>query len=348
MTGICDGLNVVELGSNSAAGAITAMVLADAGARVIKIEPPGGDKLRTRNPSGFLVWNRGKESLVADLRTAGGQQEVRALAAMADVVIEAFAPGRANHWNVGAEALCTLNPGLVHCAITAFGPEGQYAQLKGYDSLVAAKAGLWSRGAFGHRDGPIMYPVPWGSYGAGLQAVAGILGALLCRDRTGRGQQLNATLWAGLEPIDYFVATIVQLMHKRGEKPATDARSAVAASRYGVLVATKDGRFIQTSTMLPHQGRALSEVAGIADCLDDPRFSRLPTFDTAEHAQEWEDLLQAAFRAPRPRPLAAQAAGQPGRRVRGRGHLGGRTRSPADHPQRRRHHDQRPRTGAGP
>ena len=64
-----------------------------------------------------------------------------------------------------------------------------------------------------------------------------------------------------------------------------------------MLVATKDGRFIQTSTMLPHQGRALSEVAGIADCLDDPRFSRLPTFDTAEHAQEWEDLLQAAFRA---------------------------------------------------
>jgi crotonobetainyl-CoA:carnitine CoA-transferase CaiB-like acyl-CoA transferase len=296
MSGICDGLRVVEMGSGSAAASLAGVLLADAGARVIKVEAPGGDKLRHRDPSGFLVWNRGKESLVADLNTPEGQQQVRDLAAAADVVIDAFAPGRTEAWGVAASALCELNPALVHCAITAFGPTGAYAQLKGHDSLVAAKAGLWSRGAFGHRDGPIMYPVAWASFGAGMQSVAGILGALLVRERTGRGQRLDATLWGGLEPIDYFVATIVQLMTKRGQKPATDARTATSASRYGVLAVTRDGRFLQTSTLLPHQGRALSEIAGIGDKLDDPRFTRLPMFETPEHAQEWEDMLLEAFR----------------------------------------------------
>ncbi len=297
MDSICSGLNVLELGSGSAAAAIAGVVLADAGARVLKTEPPEGDRLRTQNPSGFLVWNRGKESLVADLRTSEGQQTVRDLAAKADVVIEGFAPGTTAAWGIGADDLRALNPALIHCAITGFGQSGPYSKLKGYDSLIAAKAGLWARGAFGHRDGPIMFPVPWASFGAGMQSAAGILGALLVRETTGKGQALDATLFAGLDPIDYFVATVVQLMVKRGEKPSGDARSATAASRFGVLLVTRDGRFIQTSTMLPHQGKALCEVAGIGHVLDDPKFNGLPNFATAEDAQEWEEMLQEAFRA---------------------------------------------------
>ena len=296
MTGICDSLNVLELGSGSAAASIAGMVLADAGARVIKVERPDGDRLRTENPSGFLVWNRGKESVTADLRTLDGQALVRELAAEADVVIEGFAPGVTDRWGVGADALRAANPKLVHCSITAFGTSGPYAALKGYDSLVAAKTGLWSRGAFGHREGPIVFPVPWASFGAGMQSVAGIMSALLVREQTGRGQALDATLFAGLDPLDYFVATIAQLMAKKGEAPMADARSAVAASRYGVLVVTKDGRFLQTSTLLPHQGKALCDVAGIGHMLNEPRFSRLPMFDNADDAQAWEDLLLEAFR----------------------------------------------------
>ena len=86
-------------------------------------------------------------------------------------------------------------------------------------------------------------------------------------------------------------------MAKKGEEPMSDARSATAASRYGVLLATTDGRFIQTSTLLPHQGKALCEVAGIGHVVEEPRFSRLPMFDTPEDAQAWEDLLLEAFRA---------------------------------------------------
>jgi crotonobetainyl-CoA:carnitine CoA-transferase CaiB-like acyl-CoA transferase len=298
MDGICAGLNVLELGSGSAAASIAGVVLADAGARVIKIESPDGDRLRDENPNGFLVWNRGKDSVVADLRTSGGQDLLRELVLSADVVIEGFAPGTTDVWGVGPDALRTLNPALIHCSITGFGKTGAYSGLKGYDSLVAAKVGLWARGSWGHRDGPIMFPVPWASYGAGMQSVAGILGALLAREKTGRGQRLDATLVAGLDPIDYFVSTIVQLMAKKGESAGGDSRSLTGASRFGVLVATRDGRFIQTSTMLPHQGKALCEVAGIGRVIEqDSRFQGLPTFATAEDAQEWEDMLLEAFRA---------------------------------------------------
>jgi len=298
MDGICGGLNVLELGSGSAAASIAGVMFADAGARVIKIEAPDGDRLRTENPSGFLVWNRGKDSIAADLRTAGGQDLLRDLVLRADVVIEGFAPGTTEAWGIGSDALRKLNPALIHCSITGFGKTGAYAGLKGYDSLVAAKAGLWARGSWGHRDGPIMFPVPWASYGAGMQSVAGILGALLVREKTGRGQQLDATLVGGLDPIDYFVSTIVQLMAKKGESAGGDSRSLTGASRFGVLVATRDGRFIQTSTMLPHQGKALCEVAGIGRVVEqDPRFQGLPTFANADDAQEWEDMLLEAFRA---------------------------------------------------
>src|SRR5437588_463194 len=138
MTRICEGLKVVEMGSGSIAAAMTGMVLADAGARVVKIEPPEGDPLRAHNPSGFLVWNRGKESVVANLRTPAGAQQLFELANAADVVVEGFAPGTTERWGIGAEALCCANPALVHCAITAFGRTGAYARVKGYDSLVGA------------------------------------------------------------------------------------------------------------------------------------------------------------------------------------------------------------------
>jgi crotonobetainyl-CoA:carnitine CoA-transferase CaiB-like acyl-CoA transferase len=296
MAGICEGLAVIEAGAGSVAASMTGMVLADAGARVIKLEPPEGDWLRRGNPSGFLVWNRGKESWVADLRTEPGREQLRALARHADVVITGFAPETLVRFGVDAETLRADNPALVHCCITGFGRTGGYAKLKAYDSIVAAKAGLWSRGSFSHREGATLAPGFWASFGAAMQSVAGILGALRVRDLAGRGQAIDTTLFAGLDPIDYFVATIAQLMAKRGEAPKADSRAATAASRFGVLVATRDGRFIQTSTVLPHQGRALCEVAGIADVLDEERFVRAPSFANPEDAQAWEDLLVAAFR----------------------------------------------------
>ncbi|KAA0109973.1 CaiB/BaiF CoA-transferase family protein [Mycolicibacterium sp. P9-22] len=297
MGAICQGLNVIEIGAGSAAASMAGMVLADAGARVIKVEPPEGDRLRATRPSGFLVWNRGKESVVCDLRVDAGRADLRALAADADVVLEGFEPGTTDRWGIGPDTLRSLNPQLVHCSFTGFGRTGPYAKLKGYDSLVAAKAGLWYRGAWGHRDGPIISPVAWGSYGCAMQGVSGILGALMVREKTGRGQVLDATLIAGLDALEYYVTTTVQLMAKRGDTPSADLRTLTGSSRYMVMVVTRDGHFIQTATLLPRQGWALNDVAELHDSASDPRFERLPMFDTADDAQAWEDQLLEAFRA---------------------------------------------------
>ena len=295
MTDLCDGLNIIEMGCGSIAASILGMVLADAGARVIKIEPPEGDLLRSQNPSGFLVWNRGKESQVMDLRTATGQTALRVLAADADIVIEAFSPGVAKGWGIGAEALRASNPGLIHCEISGFGDKGPYVGLKAYDAVIAAKLGLWSRGAFSFRDGPVYRPVPWASFGAAMQAVAGVMSALIVRETTGQGQVVRANLASGIEPLDYFMSTIIQLTAKYQAEAKKRTSSLSATSRFGVLVATQDGRLIQTSTVLPHQGMELCKVAGIDHLMSEPRFSRLPAFDTAEDAQDWEDMLLDAF-----------------------------------------------------
>ena len=293
---ICNGLNVIELGSASMAGSMAAMLLADNGARVIKVEPPEGDRLRVENPSGFLVWNRGKESVVIDLRTSDGQERYRTLAGSADVIIEAFSPGTVEGWGVGYDSLAAANPGVVYCSITGFGHGNGYSHLKGYEALVAAKLGVFSRGEFAPRPGPIMFTQPSGGYGAAMLAAGGIAAALIVREQTGRGQRVDTTLAQGLEPLDYFVAMIVQMAMRSGGTAATDPRAAMTATRYGVMVASSDGYFIQTSTVLPHQARALTEAAGLGHLLEDPRFAVLPMFSSAEDAQEWEDALWGAFR----------------------------------------------------
>ena len=185
----------------------------------------------------------------------------------------------------------------MHCEISAFGTDGSLARIKGYDSLIAAKAGLFARGAFSHREGQVMFPVPWGSFGAGLEAAAGILCALAARETSGHGQQLSATMIGGLEPLDYFMQVVVQLAAKRGDSAVPlDPRASAKPSRYGVLVCTRDGRFIQTAAQLPHQARALAEVAGIAHHLVGERYAAMPQFASADDAHEYETLLWEAFR----------------------------------------------------
>jgi crotonobetainyl-CoA:carnitine CoA-transferase CaiB-like acyl-CoA transferase len=151
---ICDGLQVIEMGAGSIGASFAGMLLADNGARVLKVEPPEGDRLRHGHPTGFLVWNRGKESVVADLRTDDGRANVRDLAARADVVIEGFGAGVAADWGLGYEQLAPVNPGLVYCTVKGFGSVGPYARLPAYEGIVAAKAGVYNLGPFGYRSGP--------------------------------------------------------------------------------------------------------------------------------------------------------------------------------------------------
>ena len=225
-----DGLNVLELGAGSMPASITGMLLADNGARVTKVEPPEGDRMRTLFPTGFLVWNRGKESLIADLRTTEGLGAVTEWARSADVVIEGLATGRLERWGLSLSALRTQCPRLVTCSISGFGPRSIYSKLKSYEGVVAAKCGFYNRGDFGFRRGPIFAAPALASSGAAQMAFSGILAALYLREESGRGQHIEASMFAGLTPLDYFSTTHFQLAARANATRSATAYTSVFAS----------------------------------------------------------------------------------------------------------------------
>ena len=187
--------------------------LADAGARVIKIERPGGDFARGSDTavfgeSSYFVWiNRGKESVKLDLALKEDKARLRALVAAADVFIQNLAPGAAARLGFGSEALRAQDPRLVTCDISGYGESGPLHLLKAYDLLVQAESGLVAvSGA----------PGPWGRIGvsicditAGMNALIGVQQALLQRERTGRGSGVKVSLFdsaAELMAVPYLQA----------------------------------------------------------------------------------------------------------------------------------------------
>lgn len=293
---VCEGLQVLEMGAGSIGACFAGMLLADNGARVLKVEPPEGDRLRTQHPSGFLVWNRGKESRVAELRTQRGRDALWSLAARADVILEGFGAGVAEEWGIGYDDLKADNPGLVYCSVKGFGSTGPYAKLKSYEGVVAAKAGVYNMGDFGFRRGPIYFSAPLASIGAGHMAFAGTLAALTARERTARGQRLEATMLQGLNPLDYFgTMTWQHLQRSQGTAAGSQATSSVSASRYSFFVPTQDGRWVIFTQMLPHQAHALSRAVGLAHSIEDSRFASQPQFASADDAQAWEDAIWEAM-----------------------------------------------------
>ncbi|MBW3648485.1 MAG: CoA transferase [Actinobacteria bacterium] len=199
--GPLEGVRVLELGQ-VVAGPYCGQVLADLGADVVKVEPPGtGDVLRQWgwSPEGrdSLWWRlaaRGKRSITIDLRTSDGQDLARRLAVDADVVVENFRPGTLEKWGLGYDELSAANPGLVLVRISGFGQDGPYAQRPGYASIGEAMGGL--RALTGYPDRP---PVRVGlSLGDTLTGLLGALGALAAlheRARSGRGQVVDAAIF---------------------------------------------------------------------------------------------------------------------------------------------------------
>lgn len=192
------GLTVVALEQAVAAPYCTSR-LADAGARVIKIERPEGDFARgydtaVNGESSYFVWiNRGKESIALDLRRDDARVQMHALLSKADVFIQNLAPGAAARLSFGAEALRAMHPRLITCDISGYGESGPLHELKAYDLLVQAESGLVAvSGA----------PGPWGRIGvsicdiaAGMNALLGIQQALFQRERTGQGSAVKVSLF---------------------------------------------------------------------------------------------------------------------------------------------------------
>jgi crotonobetainyl-CoA:carnitine CoA-transferase CaiB-like acyl-CoA transferase len=194
------GLKVLEMGA-LIAGPFCAKILAEFGADVVKIEPPGlGDPLRKWRyvKDGTSVWwhvqSRNKRSLAVDLRKPEGQAIARAIALKSDIVIENFRPGTLEAWGLGYEALATANPGLVMVRISGYGQDGPYHTRPGFGVIGEAMGGL--RYVTGTPDRP---PSRVGvSIGDTLSALYGVIGAMLAleqRHKTGRGQMIDVALY---------------------------------------------------------------------------------------------------------------------------------------------------------
>jgi len=222
--GALTGITVVEC-STFVTGPYAAALLADLGARVIKIEsPPDGDPYRYFAPDPFFSpnfahLNRNKESLVVDLKNEKGRAVVIELAKKADVFLENFRPGAIDRLGLGYEALKSVNRKLVYCSISAFGQTGPYADRPGFDTLGQAMSGLLS--LLTDLDQPQVMGLALSDYVTGLSAGYGILGALLARQRTGEGTRVETSL---LRATLSFVGEAAAGYLRTGDVPARIAR----------------------------------------------------------------------------------------------------------------------------
>ena len=158
MAGSLDGLTVIDL-TQGIAGPVTGMVLAEQGADVVKVEPPGGDPYRDIL-AGYLVWNRSKRSATLDLESVSGREALAALLSRADVLVESYDPGVTARLGMDHSALNSRHPHLVHCSISGYGYDHPMKDRPGIDALVMAAMGVPYE-QLGHRDGPIFITSPW-------------------------------------------------------------------------------------------------------------------------------------------------------------------------------------------
>lgn len=205
------GVRVLDF-SKILAGPLCTQYLADLGAEVIKVEPPGGDDTRAWPPFDddhvgaiFTAVNRNKRSIVLDLRDPAGLAIAHGLARTADIVVESFGPGVADRLGIGWDTLSGLNARLVYASISGYGTRGPMKEGKGYDLIAQAFTGMLS--LTGEPDGPpARSPFSPIDQATGYHAVIGIMGALMQRDHTGRGVKIEASLFdSAVGMLGYFL-----------------------------------------------------------------------------------------------------------------------------------------------
>lgn len=218
-----EGIRVLDF-SRQMAGPHASVVLSDYGADVIKIESlPHGDPSRRTGTeyydtesACYLMWNRGKRSIALDLRKPEALAIVHRLAKDADIVLENYRPGVADEIGIGYAALSRINPRLVFCSVSGFGPTGPLASYPATDPLVQGMTGVMA--TTGERGGaPLLVGIPMIDYAGALLAVQGIMFALHARHKTGRGQKVDVSLMFGILPA---LSTKLATFWATGEEPA--------------------------------------------------------------------------------------------------------------------------------
>jgi len=293
MPGALAGLSVLDL-TSQLSGPYCAMILADLGADVVKVERPGqGDDARAMGPhvagesAPFMTFNRNKRSITIDLKTADGRAIARRLAARADVVLENWRPGAAARLGLGWEDVRTLNPRAIYCSISGFGQTGPYASRGGFDRIAQGMSGMMS--VNGAEDGPpLPVPIPVSDIGTGMFGVIGILAALHAREQSGVGQLVDTSLletpiaWAVYEASSYFATGEVPLRLGPGHRTAAPYQA----------FRTADG-WINLGGGSPAFWPIICGVLGVPTLADDPRFAT-PTLRVKNRATLAE-LLEARF-----------------------------------------------------
>ena len=271
-----DGLTVIDF-TQIAAGPISTMLLADMGARVIKVEPPGGELGRGLGPGWigddsalFHAFNRNKDGIALDLKSPEGVAVARRLIAKADIVVESMRPGVMDRLGLGYAQLGADHPALIYCSISAYGQSGPYADRAGVDGILQADSGLMS--LIGTPDSePCKVQSPVVDVMTGYVAVMGILAKLAQRQRDGQGGQLdvnllNAALALQQSALTGYLAD--------GQLPVR-AGSAAPYSAPNQAFRTADG-WIMVAAYMPDRWRRLCETLDLPALIDDPRFATSP------------------------------------------------------------------------
>ncbi len=267
------GIRVLELGS-FIAGPSAGRILADLGAEVFKIEPPEGDDLRTWStpaPDGTSWWfkshNRNKRLLCFDLHQERDRAIVREVALRCDVVLENFRPGRMAQWGLGAEELRAARPELIYVSISGYGQDGPYAARPGFGNIAEAMGGL--RYITGFPDGPpLRIGISIGDELAGMNAAIGVLGALLGRQRDGKGDRVDVSL---IESCSSLLEGALPEYKATGKIRERDGNR-IAITAPNNVYPTKDGKWFAIGANAPSVFRRFCALIGQPALCEDPRF----------------------------------------------------------------------------
>ena len=189
------GIRILEFGQYIP-GPYAAMLMAEQGAEVIKVERPGGDPYRSE--PGFMVFNRSKKGIVLDLKQTRDRVAAYELAAQSDVIIENFAPGVADRLGIGFDETRRINPRAVYLSISGYGPKGPYRDRPGWDATVSATTGLYAGQVGGVQFQPVYLVLPLASYYTALMGVYSTTTALYHRELTGKGQKVEISLFGSI------------------------------------------------------------------------------------------------------------------------------------------------------
>ncbi|MDI6831437.1 MAG: CaiB/BaiF CoA-transferase family protein [Actinomycetota bacterium] len=292
MTAPLEGIRVLDL-SQLYPGPLCTMILADLGAEVIKVEPPGtGDHARTFRFL-FNQINRNKKSLALNLKHPAAQEAFRRLARTADVVVEGFRPGTTARLGVDYETLKALNPRIIYCSISGFGQDGPYRDHPGHDITYMAMGGVL--GLTRDREGnPVVLGFEVADIASALNSVIAIQAALLARDRTGEGQFVDIAM---LDCVVFLLHNSLGPYLETGEVPTINPLH--ATPHYGIFD-TADGKHLVIG--IAHEDwfwNGLCDALGLEDAkgLNTPQRilgkpELLPRVEEAIRARTLEDALR--------------------------------------------------------